>query len=223
MAKSRVILITRKLKNDSALKNWAHHQGYTLNDISFIKTIPVKGLKIPETDWIFFSSPSAVRCFFEEYTLKQKRIASLGKATASVLADYGYQADFIGDDEKTPSEIGKEFFDKRSGNESIFFPLSNLSQRNVLSHQGNRKVIELNTYHTLPIQYTLSEKPDVIIFTSPSNIESYCSTNELTLSDTLVAIGKTTAAALENLGFRKIIVSSTPREEDLIAALQSLE
>lgn len=223
MTKSKIILITRKLKNDSALKTWALSQGHTLVDIPFIRTIPVKGLKIPDTDWIFFSSPSVVSCYFEEYELKQKHVAALGKATANSLAALGYQVDFVGDDEKTPTEIGRDFFTQRTINESIFFPLSNLSQRNVLTHRGNKKVIELVTYHTLPVQSTLNQKPDVIIFTSPSNVESYFSTNKSADSERLIAIGKTTAIALQKAGYIKISVSSTPREEDLINALQSLE
>lgn len=222
MTKSKIILITRKLKNDSALKTWALSQGHTLVDIPFIRTTPVKGLKIPDTDWIFFSSPSAVSCYFEEYELKQKHIAALGKATANSLAALGYQVDFVGDDEKTPTEIGRDFFTQRTIYESIFFPLSNLSQRNVLTHRGNIHVVDLVTYDTLPIQHVLLEKPDVIIFTSPSNAVSYFSTNNPATSGALIAIGKTTAASLEKAGYEKITVSNSPREEDLIATLQSL-
>ncbi len=75
---------------------------------------------------------------------------------------------------------------------------------------GNRTVQEVlphDAYLDIPIYYTqpspgvVFDPHDLILFTSPSNVEGYLMNNQILPNQKILAIGKTTAAKLQSQGY----------------------
>jgi uroporphyrinogen-III synthase len=219
---SKSILVTRKLDSNSVIRKWAVENGYQLLEKSFIQTIPVAGLSIPETDWIFFSSPQGAKLYFELYPIRASKIAALSDGTAQELVGLKQKVSFVGKSTNTTKETGIEFFNTVDSDETVLFPLSDISKRNVSTQKGAHNVIELITYKTELISQKLDEIPTLILFTSPSNVDGFLVGNSIEEDTKVLAIGETTAFHLKNAGFKNIHVSESTREEILLGKIQFL-
>lgn len=73
--------------------------------------------------------------------------------------------------------------------------------------KNNIGLTELIVYETKLTPVRLKNQPDAILFFSPKAVESFFSINHLESGTRVFAIGKTTAAALNNLTSNKIIIS----------------
>lgn len=217
------ILISRDLNNDSILRQWADEKDVTLIEQTFISFQSVDNLEIPKTDWIFFSSPTGLKLYIEHYEIKAKKIGVYSEGTHRRLEEYGLFADYIGDSQKSSTFIGKDFFCSISSNEKVLFPSSQISMRGIVSQGNSKQVIELTSYHTNLQEFELDLSPDIIIFTSPSNVDGFLLKNHLTEDMKVIAFGSTTASHLEHyIEKERINVPVSPREEDLIALLKDL-
>src|SRR5690606_17051353 len=124
--KPKTILITRSLQPTSKIRIWAAEHQLKLIEKSFIQTLAVTGLSIPETDWIFFSSPQGVKLYFENYPLVAKKIAALSDGTADAVLRENLSSSFIGNNSKSTREIAQDFFNKIEKSASVLFPLSDI-------------------------------------------------------------------------------------------------
>jgi uroporphyrinogen-III synthase len=80
-------------------------------------------------------------------------------------------------------------------------------------------VVNLEVYATLNISEEISPENDVIIFTSPSNVESYFEKNIWQDHQKAIAMGEATGKALEKLKIKKY---SMPRSFDDLGLLQTV-
>jgi len=214
------ILITRHLKSDSKLRIWAKENQVDLIEQSFIEFESIKNLNIPQTDWIFFSSPTGVEMYIENYEIIAKKIAVFGEGTDIVLGQHGLKADYVGDSTKTSAVVGIDFF-SRINSERVLFPISQLSRKGVASQGGENKIIELITYHTNIVEKEISELIGTIIFTSPSNVDGYLLKNIISDNVNIIPFGETTAEHLSQfVDNDKIQTPRSPKEEDLIKLLE---
>lgn len=222
MNKGKSILVTRLLRDDSLIRKWAAEKNITLIEKSFIETVAVAGLTIPKTDWIFFSSPQSVKLYFGHYKLAAKKVAALSHGTAAELSSLDLKVDFIGSDKKTTKEIGHDFFKQINSTETVLFPLSDISKKNISSQTKTENVIELITYKTALVNEKLKDIPGIILFTSPSNVDGFLLSNNFELGTQILAIGETTGARLRELGMKDILVSKSTNEKELVKALRGL-
>lgn len=219
---SESIVVTRTLDANSAIRRWTAENGYQLIEKSFIQTVPVAGLSIPKTDWIFFSSPQGAKLYFELYPIKAAKIAALSDGTAEALIGMKQSVIFSGKGNSTTKETGIEFFKNVASGETVLFPLSDISKRNISTQKGSHQVIELITYKTELVSQKLDEIPALILFTSPSNVDGFLVENSIRENFKVLAIGETTAAHLKNSGFKNIHISESTREEVLLSKIQFL-
>lgn len=222
MNKGKSILVTRSLRDDSLIRKWAAEKNIDLIEKSFIETVAVTGLTIPKTDWIFFSSPQSVNLYFAHYRLAAKKVAALSNGTAAELSRNYTQTDFIGSDSKTTKEIGRDFFNQINSTETVLFPLSDISKKNISSQTRTENIIELTTYRTSLVNEKLNNIPGIILFTSPSNVDGFLLSNKPELTTQILAIGETTAARLREIGIKDILVSESTNEKDLVKTLRGL-
>jgi len=222
MDNKRTLLITRDLPSKSAYFSWAQKNRFGVIHLPFIKLNPISNLVIPDTDWIFFSSPNGVRIYLENYSLKAKKIAALSTGTADQLDRLGISQDFIGDNRKSPAEIGKEFLSQVEPGKTILFPLSDISKKNVSSQFTTHKIIELVTYETILDKKKIEVPLDIILFTSPSNVCGFLAKNQIAGSTKIIAIGKTTEKELNNFGFKEVHLPKSTNEKDIIILLDEL-
>lgn len=221
METKKSILVTRTLETDSLIRKWADENGIPLIEKSFIQTVSINGLLIPETDWIFFSSPQSVNLYFEHYSLCAKKIAALSEGTAAALSKLNQPVSFTGNSAHSTKETGIAFFNQLAENELTLFPLSDISKRNVSSQKGAHAVIELITYKTELVSEKINETPAVILFTSPSNADGFLLKNKIDASTKILAIGETTAAHLKHLGYKNIHISNSTKEESLLNKIRT--
>ncbi|MBI3134902.1 MAG: uroporphyrinogen-III synthase [Bacteroidetes bacterium] len=222
MENKKTILITRQLRDDSLIRKWTLENSVQLIEKSFIQTAAVNGLSIPETDWVFFSSPQGVRLYFEHYPLKAKKLGALSEGTAQALSEYGHTADFTGNSAASTKETGLAFFKQIRADQTVLFPLSDISKKNISSQKTTQKVVELITYKTELRTEKLSYTPTLVLFTSPSNADGFLIQNTMSPQTKILAIGETTAGHLHELGFTQITVSESTNERDLIKAITRL-
>ncbi len=216
------ILITRNLKENSALKLWAKENNYILQEQAFISFNAITDLNIPMTDWVFFSSPTGLILYLDNYHLKDTKIAVYSQGTNDALGKYNRTADYIGNGKLNSNEIGKDFFGLIDG-ESVLFPSSQISTRGIASQGKAAQVIEIVAYETSLNPVSLNTIYDVLIFSSPSNVEGYLVENVIDEQAIVIAFGQTTAKFLESIIEKeRIRIPQSTDENDLILLLKSL-
>jgi len=187
------IFISRALKTDSDFKRFLP-KGFTLHDESLIDIVPVPFKETPDTDWIFFSSSNAVSCFFDGKPSYKKdtKFGVIGKATGKELSKY-VQADYIG--KGNTQKVAKRF-SKALGKGSVLFPVSDKSLKTIQKKLPKKQVTELIVYKTVQkLDFELPES-DILVFTSPSNVEAFFNTENTIDKQKVISIGETTRKEL---------------------------
>jgi hydroxymethylbilane synthase len=216
------IFITRELKADSdflRILNAHEYQVFGQSLISF-KTIPF--VEIPKTNWVFFSSTQAVIHFFEQQPeiVPSAKFGVIGKGTEMTLKQYGHRADFIGG-QADIIETGLRFAHLTNG-QSILFPKAKNSLRSIQKQLGeNTHLIDLDVYESIALKNTPVPETDLLIFTSPSNVDAFMEGNKVK-GQKVFAIGKSTGQKLASYGVMDYNVPHTPDEISLIEAIFSL-
>ena len=82
--------------------------------------------------------------------------------------------------------------------------------------QQDIRVHEIVLYENVPTPVVTTSDYDGMFFFSPSAVASFFSVNRLPRDTVCFAIGRTTAAALENLTDNRIIISTAPSAESMV-------
>lgn len=197
MNQIRRILITRPKGSFQKLKDWCDKNNIDLICQPFIETKSRDIQTLPQTDWIFFSSPNCVRHYMTHYATENKKIAVLGIGTARVLRDYSIEPDFIGPADANPTDIGINFKAVIKENETVLFPISQRSKKTVIDVLPTDLVKAVIVYDTIFLKsQPISSAVDLALFTSPSNFEGYLKNNDVHTSTNWVAFGDTTAKVI---------------------------
>ncbi|RYM34172.1 hypothetical protein ERX46_09445 [Brumimicrobium glaciale] len=153
-------------------------------------------------DVIFFTSPRSAKFYLERCSIPSNvDIATIGKVTSDYVSAQGYSIAFTGVTSGIPALVSKEFKDF-VGNRKVLFPQSNYSQRSMQERLENQQITDLVVYETALTPVHLKEKPTVLVFTSPTNVESYLLVNKVTEDQKVIAWGKTTEAFLNKNGIK---------------------
>ncbi len=214
------VLITRDLKDDSFFKNVLEGNGYKVNGISFIETKKVAIQNVPQTDWIFFASSSAVGHFFEQNAeLKPKiKFGVIGKSTEQELKKHNKNAAFVGSIPDT-KVVGKKFA-KTVGEETVLFPQAKGGLRTIQQQfEDAGKLTDLVVYETVKKENAKMPKAEILVFTSPSNVESYFEKGKVSDKQKVIAIGKSTEKKLQELGVENCILPASFDEVGLAEAV----
>jgi uroporphyrinogen-III synthase len=142
------------------------------------------------------------------------KIGCVGTATSQELRSFGFRADFIGQSTDTKL-IGKQFA-SLAGNSKVLFPIAKdslMSIQNQLTKKDN--VINLPVYATLKHSIELNPDINIIIFTSPSNVEAFFEKNKFGAGQKAVAMGDATKNALLKKGVKEINLINTTSFDDL--------
>lgn len=213
------VFITRNLQTHHLLNSSLISQGFEVTGISLISfnTIAIKNL--PQTDWIFFSSKHAVENFFKQKpAITNQKIGAIGKSTADAIRKFGKRAEFIGQSTDTKT-IGKQFA-ARAGNATVLFPVAKGSLRSVQSQFVKKdQTFDINVYETIENTDTKLPLADILIFTSPSNVNAFFKENKVEAHHKVIAMGGATEAELRKFGVRKCTL---PHSFDDLGILQAI-
>ncbi len=188
---------------------------------SLIQFNPVPFDVVPDTDWIFFYSPRAVRFFFESLSQKLSsgiRFGAIGASTAQALEGLWHQVDFTGTGE--PETTAAAFLQVAKG-QRVLFPQARHSRKSVQTRlAGSIQTVELTVYDNRPLQNFPQRRNAVLVFTSPMNAKTYLSRYSLLEGQGVVAIGSPTAQACQAFDLLPV-VANAPNEEALAMAVLS--
>ncbi len=217
------VIITRDLNKDSFFKNVLQGNGYKVHGISFIETQKAAVTSIPQSDWVFFASSNAVNFFFEQNPqLKAKtKFGVIGKATEEELKKHDRNAAFVGSINDTKA-VGKKFA-KAAGAETVLFPQAKGGLRTVQQQfEDASKLTDLVVYETVKKENRELPKAEVIVFTSPSNVESFFEKWKINSDQKIIAIGKSTEKKLKEFGVENCLLPATFDEVGLAEAVFGL-
>lgn len=186
-----------------------------------IKTTRIPFSYTPQTKWIFFSSKNAIRYFFEQSPVLPDGIkfGVISTASEEYLNMLGKNCDFVGWGTDLV-KIGKSFATVLR-NDSVLFPQAMDSLRTIQKQIAfTNTLYNLYTYKTIirtdfNIPYT-----NILIFTSPSNVEAYMRKYSIDFRQTIIAMGATTKYKLTQSGVKNVLTPLAFNEQGLYDALR---
>ena len=203
----RNIFITRQLSESSYLRRAMEKHQIAIEDRSLIRTFPTINRLDPfilkRIDWIFFSSKNAIEYFFKlQPDLSSKlKFGVLGRGSESTLRLFGKFADFTGESEGIDTADIAEKFAILANGKNVLFPMAKDSLRTVQQAlSAHTHIVDLPVYETVLEERVEQSFADVMIFTSPSNVEAYFTDNLLEPGQKVICIGKSTGKKIEEMG-----------------------
>jgi len=220
------VFISRDLSEHSYFRKALEKHNITIEAHSLIRTVPVitkfDSYILKHVDWIFFSSKNAVDYFFQLDPLFSKNVkfGVMGSGSEEMLRRKGYFTDYVGTGIDT-ADVAKAFAALANG-ATVLFPGAEDSMRSI--QQGlsaDTKIIDLPVYETVKEEDVEASGADVLVFTSPSNVDAYFAENLLDPYQKVVAIGKSTGKKFDEMGV-KYALPFSPDEVGLAEAVFGL-
>jgi len=217
------VFISRDLSEQSYFRKAIEKHGITIEAHSLIRTVPVitkfDSYILKHIDWVFFSSKNAVDYFFQLNPLfpKDVKFGVMGSGSEEMLRRKGHFTDYVGVGNDA-ADVAKEFAELANGT-TVLFPCAEGSMRSI--QQGlsaDTKIIDLPIYETVMEEEIEASGADVLVFTSPSNVDAYFAENLLDPYQKVVAIGKSTGKKFDEMGV-KYILPFSPDEVGLAEAV----
>lgn len=223
------VFISRELDDNSYLSRFLKKHNIEIDARSLIKIFPtintLDSFILKRADWIFFNSKNAIEHFFKlnPLILKKTKIGVLGRGSESTLRKFGRVADFSGDDLGiSTEEIAKEFAKTVDG-QTVLIPRAKGSLMTIQKAlTPETKVIDMPIYETVLEENVDKTNAEVLIFTSPSNVQAYFANNLAEPGQQIICIGTSTAKVIEEMGL-KYTLPFSPDEMGLAEAVFGLE
>ncbi|RZK64405.1 MAG: uroporphyrinogen-III synthase, partial [Pedobacter sp.] len=194
---------------------------------SLIRTFPIVTVLdqfiLKNIDWIFFSSRNSVEYFFnlKPQLPKKTQFGVVGRGSEDALRKFNHFADFVGTSGDI-SEVAEDFAKLVSG-KNVLFPRAQDSLQSIQkSLPADSKIIDLPIYETVIEENIDQSYADVLIFTSPSNVDAYFADNLLEPGQQVIAIGNSTGKKFDEMGV-KYALPYSPDEIGLAEAVFGIE
>jgi len=204
----------------------ANAAGICIDEISFIKTTPIRTLAVkqqiidtvlsPAT--VVFTSMNAVEAVIaHKHNLQTDwNIYCIGTTTNKLVSMY-FGANSISGTANSAAELADVISADRFIDNLVFF--CGNQRRNELPEilsKNNIEVKEIVVYETINEPIKISKEYQGILFFSPSAVESFFISNTISKQTILFAIGNTTAIAIKKHTTNTIIISDAPGKENLV-------
>lgn len=200
------VFISRTLPENSYFRKALEKHQIQLDDRSLIKIFPIinklDSFILKRIDWIFFSSKNAIECFFqlEPQLPKKVKYGVIGRASEEMLRRFGIVPDFNGEEDGIDThDIAKDFAKLANGT-TVLFPGAKDSLRSI--QQGLSKattIIDLPVYETEIDENCDPTAAELLVFTSPSNVDAYFAHNLLEPGQQVLCIGKSTGKKFDQM------------------------
>lgn len=192
---SKHIFISKDPSQVSALKNVIEEEKGKLTARAFIRFEKIPVSYIPTADIIFFSSPRSAQYFLEDHKIPNCTvIACVGGSTRNELKRHGITANFVGADDRSIDEVADDF-KTFAADARVLFPVSTLSIGTIASKINEDKRFVIEVYRTV-LDSVSMDTFDVFVFTSPSNVRSFLSKNDIPSGAEVIAWGNSTEKEL---------------------------
>ncbi len=144
----------------------------------------------------------------------------MGSGSEEMLRKKGHFTEYVGESTDT-AEVAADFAELVKG-QTVLFPGAEGSLKSI--QQGlsaDTKVIDLPVYETVLEEDVEASGAEVLVFTSPSNVDAYFAENLLDPYQKVVAIGKSTGKKFDEMGV-KYALPFSPDEVGLAEAVFGL-
>ena len=220
------VFITRELSDQSYFRRALEKHHIKIDARSLIRTVPtftkLDSFIFRHVDWIFFSSKNAVDYFFQLSPVlpKDVKFGVMGAGSEEMLRKKGHFTSYVGESGDT-AEVAAEFAEMVKG-QTVLFPGAEGSLKSIQKGLSpDTKVIDLPVYATVLEEDVEASGADVLVFTSPSNVDAYFAENLLDPYQKVVAIGKSTGKKFDEMGV-KYTLPYSPDEVGLAEAVFGL-
>jgi hydroxymethylbilane synthase len=216
------VFITRDIRDDDFFSRVLKANKYTVSGRAFIEFKAIPFNRIPIADWIFFSSKHAVKYFFEQKPqIGEQKIGAIGKSTAAAIRSYGKRADFIG--YSTDTRLTGKQFASLVKSAPVLFPQAKDSMRTIQQQFVNRsQTRDLTVYETIQKPVENTPDADIMLFTSPSNVEAFFEKKKLNSNQKIIAMGDATSHTLKQFGVKSVYLVPSFDEVGLLQAIFSV-
>jgi len=216
---ARSVFITRNPNRFDLFSKSLRDNGFTVHTKALIDIRTVALKFVPKTEWVFFSSKNAVKHFFNQNpALGSPKFGCVGKSTAEALRRFGKKPDFIG--YSTDTRMTGKQFAATVGSGTVLFPQAKESMRSIQQQFSNsNQVIDVPVYETIRTNDTPVPEVDILVFTSPSNVEAFFEKNKIRPGQKIIGMGDATANALRQFGVKHC---ATPQTFDDIGLAQAV-
>lgn len=216
------VFITRDIREDDFFSRVLKANNYQVSGRAFIEFKIIPFSRIPIADWIFFSSKHAVKYFFEQKPeIGNAKIGAIGKSTAAAIRNYGKRADFIG--YSTDTRLTGKQFASIVKSAPVVFPQAKDSMRTVQQQFVNKsQTRDLAVYETIQKPVENTPDADIMLFTSPSNVEAFFEKKKLKPEQKVIAMGDATAHTLKQFGVKSVYLVPSFDEVGLLQAIFSV-
>jgi len=217
------VFISRELSENSYFRKALEKHDIEVEARSLIRTVAVitklDSYILKNADWIFFSSKNAVEYFFQLDPLLPKKVkfGVMGSGSEDMLRRKGFFVDYTGDG-IDPADVAAEFAELANG-KTVVFPSAENSMRSIQQALSpETKIIDLTVYETILEDNVQRSGAEIMVFTSPSNVEAYFVDNLLDPDQKIIAIGVSTGKKLDEMGV-KYTLPYSPDETGLAEAV----
>ncbi|WP_436831774.1 hydroxymethylbilane synthase [Parapedobacter sp. DT-150] len=223
------VFITRDISEASYFQRAMAKHGITVEGRSLIRIFPIINKLDPYilkyVDWIFFGSKNGIENFFKlnPRLSKRTKFAVIGRGSEEMLRQFGHAPDFSGERLGiNMEEIAAEFAKVASGT-TVLIPRAKDSLETIQkSLTAETKIINLPVYQTRIDTNASKSNADVLIFTSPTNVEAYFVDNLVDPGQKIICIGHSTGRKIAELGLSYTLPYS-PDEIGLAEAVFGLD
>lgn len=237
------VLVTRPRERSEELCFLLEDEGAEVLHVPLLELLPPENPRplkaaaesIQRYKWVVFASPSAVEALMEALReagttarLSQVRIAVVGPRTARTVEGYGLHV-AVESPEGTGAALYEVMRPGLDAEDEVLLPAAEEGRRELedaLREHGAR-VARVTAYRSASVPLSAEDRahlesspPHVALFASPRTAEAFLEAagREGLGQARLVAIGPTTAAALERLGLPVASVAERPTPEALVEA-----
>jgi len=189
------VFITRELSKQSYFRLALEKHNINVEARSLIRTVPVILKLAPhilqDLDWVFFSSKNAIEYFFQlnPQLPPDVKFGVMGAGSEETLRLKGYFTSYTGAGIDTV-DVAAEFAKLANGCK-VLFPGAENSMRSIQKGMSaETKVIDLPVYETIIEEDVEGTGADILVFTSPSNVEAYFANNLLEPNQKVISISK---------------------------------
>jgi uroporphyrinogen-III synthase len=230
------LAVTRPQERILRLRESAQARGIEVVAIPLTETEPVPfgwpgTVSRDAVDWLVFTSGTAVDTFYGRlaqlglHVLTDARVAVVGRATAEHLERFGIACDFMAS-RPGAQTLFEELCEKRlQPGQTVVHPRAEkvaVEPEPILQAKDVR-YIPIICYRTVPAKVDTSAvrqltRDDFILFTAPSSVDVYHDSFGQP-SALPIAIGPTTAARMNQLGWKRFITLKEARVESVLECL----
>ncbi|MDB5029578.1 uroporphyrinogen-III synthase, partial [Mucilaginibacter sp.] len=217
------VFISREISEQSYFRKALEKHNIQIEGRSMIRTVPVitklDSYILKQIDWIFFSSKNAVEYFFKlaPHLPKDVKFGVMGGGSEEMLRKKGHFAAFTGLG-VDPEGVAAEFAKVANGTQ-VLFPGAEESLRSIQKGlSADTKVIDISVYETVLEDEVERSAAEVLVFTSPSNVDAYFADNLMDPYQKIIAIGKSTGKKFDEMGV-KYVLPFSPDEVGLAEAV----